>query len=226
MQLKNTCEATGLAVPLAGSIAESMMSLLPLRDLSLSLSIFFNLKESLGDSTGKKELKLVKQHFRVVSNYINISFFLAFTETYDLATLVDNPIQLPRLLTSHVTLSLPKFQPNILPLHLPVQSFCLARHIQISQPFHFRSSPCQTWNNFNNCYMLLLTCSHILEYFNAFSSSSLKTGIEIRLWLFLRNLAVEVVVLEEPWRAVLRSFWYCVGGPAVKARRRFSFRSS
>ena len=67
----------------------------------------------------------------------------------------------------------------------------------MSQPFHFRSASRRTWNNFNDCYMLLLTCSRILEYLNAFSSSSLKTGIEIRLWLFLRILAVEVVGLGD-----------------------------
>ena len=42
------------------------------------------------------------------------------------------------------------------------------------------------------CYMLLLACSRILENFNMFSSSSLKIGIEMRLWLLLQILAVEV----------------------------------
>ena len=62
-------------------------------------------------------------------------FFLLFTESYDLATFVDNLTQLPASLPLHVTLSLPEIPPNILSLSLPVRNFCLARHIRMSQPF-------------------------------------------------------------------------------------------
>ena len=49
-----------------------------------------------------------------MSNFIYyISFFLAFTETYDLATLVDNPTQLPRHYHRMSLYLSQKFQPNI-----------------------------------------------------------------------------------------------------------------
>ena len=152
---------------------------------------FINRKESLGDSTGepllsyfKKELKL--QHFRVVSNYIYIyiSFFLAFTETYDLATLVDNPTQLPRHYRRMSLYISRKFQPKIF---VPIS----ARRVFIWQGIY----ECHNRSNLplvDDCYMLLLTCSRILEYFNASSSSSLTTRTEMRLWLFLQILTVEV----------------------------------
>ena len=52
--------------------------------------------------------------------FIKILFFLTFTDTYDLATPVGNPTQLPASLPSHVTLSLPEIPPNIfipIPVH-------------------------------------------------------------------------------------------------------------
>ena len=96
----------GLAVPLAGTIAESMMSLLPLSGRLLNFTLFqysSTERKALEIVQGNlfypisKELKLSEAAFPSCEQlYIYISFFLVFTETYDLATLVDNPTQLPR----------------------------------------------------------------------------------------------------------------------------------
>ena len=83
---------------------------------------FINRKESLGGghpllSYFKKELKLSEAAFPSREQlYIYISFFLVFTETYDLATLVDNPTQLPRhyrRMTLMLLYLYKKCQPNI-----------------------------------------------------------------------------------------------------------------
>ena len=55
----------------------------------------------------------------IVSYFLCILFFISFTETYDLATLVDNTTHLPASLPSHVTLSLPKTPPNF---YIPISA--------------------------------------------------------------------------------------------------------
>ena len=114
---------------------------------------------------------------------------------YDLATLVDNPTQLPRHYRRMSLYLSQKIQPNIfVPISARTEFLSGKAYTNVTT---VPSQICPS-SNLDQCYMLLLACSRILEHFNAFSSSSLETGIEIRLCLFLRILAVEVVVSEEP----------------------------